>query len=340
MWWNKLIETMHHKKINERSSDEHVDTNEVRERKALKSYRQMEEVTYEDYRKFLEKHDYVIIEDVKVPLPKKHDIKKFAPQNFTLESTTVWSFPDRGDWATHVGDYRGNWSPYIPRNLILRYTQKGDLVLDQMAGSGTTLVECKLLQRRGIGVDINPDAVMVMRNRLDFKYKPLDEDYEEPEIKTYIGDARNLNLIEDESVDLIATHPPYAGIISYSKQRVEGDLSNVRSVAEFVEEMRRVAEESYRVLKPGKHCAILIGDTRKHKHFVPIAARVLQAFLDVGFILREDIIKMQWKMKSTREKWRGKYDFLLITHEHLYVFRKPERGESLTKFKESMKWSF
>ncbi|MGQ9788131.1 MAG: DNA methyltransferase [Candidatus Hadarchaeaceae archaeon] len=305
--------------------------------KVIKGHRTMEEITHEDYRKFLEKHDHVLIENVKVSLPKKHEILKFAPENFVPESTTVWSFPDRGDWATHLGNYRGNWSPYIPRNLILRYTKKGDLVLDQMAGSGTTLVECKLLQRRGIGVDINHDAVMVMRNRLDFKYKPL-EDYEEPEIRTYVGDARNLNLIRDENIDLIATHPPYASIIPYSNQRVEGDLSSVRDITEFAEEMRKVAEESYRVLKPGKHCAILMGDTRKHKHFVPITSRLLQSFLDVGFILREDIIKMQWKMKSTREKWRGKYDFLLIAHEHLYVFRKPETGERLSQFKESMKW--
>ncbi len=44
-------------------------------------------------------------------------------------------------------------------------------------------------------------------------------------------------------------------------------------------------------------------------------------------------------MKSTREKWRGsKYDFYLIVHEHLYVFRKPEKEENVTKFKESMKF--
>jgi hypothetical protein len=83
----------------------------------------------------------------------------------------------------------------------------------------------------------------------------------------------------------------------------------------------------------------LVGDTRRHKHFVPITPRVLQSFLDAGFILREDIIKMQWKMKSTREKWRGnKYDFLLIAHEHLYVFRKPDKDEKIGQFKESIKW--
>jgi hypothetical protein len=43
----------------------------------------------------------------------------------------------------------------------------------------------------------------------------------------------------------------------------------------------------------------------------------LQSFLKVGFLLRGDIIKQRWKMKSTREKWRGKrYGFLLIAHEH------------------------
>ena len=91
-----------------------------------------------------------------------------------------------------------------------------------MVGSGTTSVECKLLQRNVIAVDINPDAIMVTHDRLNFIYNPLDEEFKEPEIKTYVGDARNLNLLQAESIDLVATHPPYASIIPYSKKRVEG----------------------------------------------------------------------------------------------------------------------
>ncbi len=298
----------------------------------------MREITRTDYKQFLQSHSEVEIGETKIKLLNNWNIHNFAPTTFIPETTTVWSFPDRGDWATHVGNYRGNWSPYIPRNLILRYTAPGELVLDQMAGSGTTLVECKLLGRRAVGVDINPDAVMVARNRLDFSYAPLDADYGAPEIKTYVGDARSLDLIESESIDLIATHPPYASIIPYSHDR-KGDLSSVHNIAEFAEEMRKVAEECMRVLKPGKHCAVLMGDTRRSKHFVPITPRVLMSFLEAGFILREDIIKLQWKMKSTREKWFGKkYDFYLIGHEHLYIFRKPDAGEKVTRFRESMKW--
>lgn len=294
----------------------------------------MREIKEEDYLEFIRTNDVVVIEDVEIPLTKsRYEIRKFEPKDFRLETTTVWSFPNRGDWATHKGDYRGNWSPYIPRNLILRYTIENDVVLDQMVGSGTTLVECKLLNRRGIGVDININAIMLTRDRLNFEYKY------NPEIRTYVGDARKLNLIDDESVDLIATHPPYANIIRFSKTNIEGDLSNIKDVDEYIEEMHKVAKECYRVLKAGKHCCILIGDTRKKKHLVPISTRVLEVFLSVGFILKEDIIKLQWKMKGTRERWYGRgYDFLLLVHEHLYVFRKPEKGERLSSFRYSIRW--
>ena len=56
-------------------------------------------------------------------------------------------------------------------------------------------------------------------------------------------------------------------------------------------------------------------------------------------VVREDIIKVQHKMKSTRETWRGsKYELCLLAHEHLYVFRKPAIGEKMSEFKNSVKW--
>ena len=210
-----------------------------------------------------------------------------------------------------------------------------------MAGSGTTLVECKLLGRNAIGVDVNPNCVMLMRDRLNFEYNPVDPSYpRDLQVKTYIGDARNLDKIEDETIDLIATHPPYANIIPYSKSKVEGDLSNVYSIDEYVEEMGKAAEESYRVLKGGRYRAILVGDTRRAKHHVPIAFRVMQTFLEIGFILKEDIIKHQWRCKAT-QFWLKKlieHNFLLLMYEHPFVFRKPNGNENLLKYKSSAKW--
>jgi SAM-dependent methyltransferase len=277
----------------------------------------------------------VTIDGVAVSLEPKKPTSWGPPEEYSPERYTLWSFPDRGEWATHRGNYRGNWSPYIPRNLLLKYTQPGEMVLDPMVGSGTTLVECKLLGRNGIGLDVNPDAALVAAARLDFELpKDLANDARQ---QVHVGDARDLSPLADASVDLVATHPPYANIIKFTHRDTDRDLSHL-SYPDFLSAMRTAAQECYRVLKPGKYAAILVGDTRKHKHYVPVSLGVLSSFLEAGFLLKEDIIKAQHKMKGTREGWRGEYDFYLLAHEHLYVLRKPDLEEDVRRFEWSGKW--
>jgi len=328
-------------------------------RKVSEKYINMKQIREKDHKEFIKTHKEITIGKTKIKIGQPKKIKEYQPKDFELETNNVWSFPKRGTWATHRGDFRGNWPPQMARNLIIRYSKFGETVLDQMCGSGTTLIECKLLGRNAIGVDITPDFIMLTRDRLNFNYTPLDPNYPNVTVKTYVGDARNLNLVEDETIHLIATHPPYASIISYNKKKkIPGDLSAIHSINKYIEGMREIAKESYRVLKPGRFCTILVGDTRRRRHHVPIAFRVMQAFLDAGFILREDIMKYQWKTKTTREKWggltkvadecwvdidkkarKGYYmDFYLLYHEHLFIFRKPEKNEDIRPYKESMKW--
>lgn len=244
-------------------------------------------------------------------------IAKWEPEDFELEMTTHWSFPKRGDWATHDAKWRGNWSPYIPRNILLRYSQEGDLVLDQFAGGGTTLVEAKLLSRNIIGVDVNDTALARCREKVNFEHEAANG-----KVYLYKGDARHLDFIQTQSIDLICTHPPYADIIRYSED-IEDDLSHLK-VTDFLKEMQSVAVESYRVLKKGKFCAILMGDTRQKGHMVPMSFEVMRIFENAGFRLKEIIIKEQHNCKATGY-WKTnsvKYNFLLIAHEYLFVFRK------------------
>ena len=247
----------------------------------------------------------------------KKKIKLWEPEDFELEMTTHWSFPQRGRWATHDAKWRGNWSPYIPRNVLLRYSQEGDLVLDQFAGGGTTLVEAKLLNRNIIGVDVNEDALARCREKVDFRHEGADGD-----VRICKGDARNLDFLPDDSVDLICTHPPYANIIQYSEDIPE-DLS-LLSVKDFLKEMEPVAAECHRVLKKDKFCAILMGDTRVRGHMVPMSFDVMRIFENTGFRLKELIIKEQHNCKATGY-WKTnsvKYNFLLIAHEYLFIFHK------------------
>lgn len=267
-------------------------------------------------------------------------IRSFKPKNFKEETTTLWSFPQRGNWATHSGQYRGNWSPYIPRNVIIKYSKPGDLVLDYFCGAGTTAVECKLLGRRCIALDINEKAIELAKRNVDFQIpaKQLNMLHTDGEIEIFepelsVGDARDLSFLPDNSVDLICAHPPYANAIHYTVGK-EGDLSYC-NVDEFLKEMMKVAKESFRVLKPGRQCAILIGDIRRNKHVIPLGFKLIGVFLDAGFKLRELVIKRQHNCKTTGFWYERslKHNFLLLAHEYLPIFEKTQGSDTVSESK-------
>lgn len=242
----------------------------------------------------------------------------WEPASFQPETTTVWSFPERGAWATHDGAYRGNWSPQIPRNVMLRYTAPGDLVLDPFIGGGTTAVEATLLGRRIVAGDLNLAAVTRTRTHLERLKR------HGPEAGTgtlLYQDARSL-AVADGAVQLVLLHPPYADAIRYSRDTA-GDLSPI-AAGPFLDELRRVAAESQRVLASGGHCALLMGDLLHRGHVVPLGFAAIQAFRQAGLALEELVIKRQHHT-SMAARWApvgAQRGFLLLAHEYLAVFRR------------------
>lgn len=233
-------------------------------------------------------------------------------EKYELMKTTIWSFPDRGAWSTHKGDYRGNWSPHVPRNLILKYTKPDDLVFDGFLGSGTTAIEAKLLGRNFIGVDINKNALEITRSRIKF------ESSFETNIQLTVGTSENLSFIKDNSVDFICTHPPYADIIKYS-DNIDGDLSLLDYTC-FLSRMENVASEYKRILKQNSLCCFMIGDIRKRGKIIPLGFLTMQKFIESGFILKEIIIKEQHNCQSTNNWINKNNSFYLIAHEYIFVF--------------------
>ena len=239
----------------------------------------------------------------------------YNPKEFKLERTTIWSFKERGKWATHKGDYRGNCPPQVPRNLILKYTEEKDIVLDPFCGSGTSMIECKLLNRKGIGIDINIDVLKLARSRLNFKYQTI---YEPRLLR---ADSTNLQkIIPNEKIDFIFAHPPYANIIKYSED-IEEDLSRL-NLQEFLNQISLFSKECFRVLKKDKICSILIEKKKKNKNVIPLGFYVMNIFIQTGFTLKEIIIKEQHNCKMTGY-WKNKnMDFYLLAHEYVFVLKK------------------
>jgi DNA modification methylase len=199
-----------------------------------------------------------------------------------------------------------------------------------MVGGGTTLIEARLLNRNAIGYDINQIAVKTTSERINFDIKSAAKQVAK------LGNAQKLPE-KDNTVDLIVTHPPYANIVKYSDGKNPDDLSSISSIPKFLDALDIAIKEMCRVLKPGRYCAILIGDTRKGQHYIPLSHFVLQRCLQTGFALKEEVIKTQHN--TTRgPRWTASakhYKFYLIMHEHLFIFRKPVEGEDLSRIRYS-----
>jgi DNA modification methylase len=262
----------------------------------------------------------------------KLDVRTWKPIHEIRPDSTMWEFPRRGDWAVHSPDYEGNWSPYIPRELLLQYSKKNDLVIDPFVGGGTTLIECALLGRRAIGVDVSPHAISHANQRLGelrtAAEKSLDRPFDSSilnHIRVEPGDARDLSFVDDESVDLICTHPPYGPAIRYTES-VNDDLSRIEDPMKFRHEFKKVVAEFSRVLKNGKRCAFLIGDYRRQKKIVPLGWMLFSDMIDAKvFEPEEVIVKKQFQDSSTEFYW-GKKELLRyrIAHEYLFIFRKTD----------------
>ena len=204
------------------------------------------------------------------------------------------------------------------RNLILRYSKPWDYLLDPMIWGGITAIEAKLLNRNLLCYDINPEAIELTESYLDFEI----ENKAKIKVKHFDATKKNKKL-KKESIDFVLMHPPYVDIIKYSDW-IKGDLSQIHDLDKFCDEIEKVAKESFRVLKKWWYCAVLMWDTRREKMYQPLAFKTMERFLKVGFALKEDIIKVQHNCKATWfwVKKSKDYNFLLIMHEHLFIFKK------------------
>lgn len=174
---------------------------------------------------------------------------------------TVWDFQYRDDYAGDK-DFHGNCSPQIVEQCIWRLTEEGDLVVDPMAGSGTSLDVCKRFNRKCIGFDINPP-----KHRLDIIQ----------------NDSRKIPL-ENNSVDMIFIHPPYWNLTHFTKAEENlPDLSRARDLDEFLDMLEQVFKECHRTLKPEKFMCILLGDLIRDGKFIPICRKTANMAEKIGF---------------------------------------------------------
>jgi DNA modification methylase len=240
---------------------------------------------------------------------------------------SLWILNRRDNSGSHNGNYWGNFIPQIPNQLLRRYTKQGEWVLDPFLGSGTTLIECKRLGRNGIGVELNSEVV---KTALDNVSKEENEFGVQTEIIN--GDSTELDFKKElerrniKSVQFIIMHPPYWDIIKFSSS--SRDLSNARSIDEFLNLFGKVVENTYEILDEGRYLAVVIGDKYSKGEWIPLGFYVMNEVLKRGYILKSIIVKNFEETRGKRNQrslWRYRAlvgGFYVFKHEYIFLFRK------------------
>lgn len=155
---------------------------------------------------------------------------------------------------------------------------------------------------------------------------------------TYIGKAQEMSHIETESIDLIVTSPPYPMIEMWDEVMGKQnpmitsalyDNDGNKAFELMHQELDKVWQESYRVLKEGGIACINIGDaTRTIKDNFSLYtnhARIIKSCLEIGFTNLPNII---WrKQTNAPNKFMGSGmlpagAYVTLEHEWILIFRK------------------
>jgi len=176
------------------------------------------------------------------------DLKNWKESDINTDS--LWIIKERDKSGKHKNIYHGNFIPQIPNQLIRRYTNENDIILEPFMGSGTTLFECEQLNRKYIGFDINPDMLEYVNNSMS------DGNYKE---NFYINNCNSLDTLEVDknieiankrfnknSVQFILMHPPYMDIVKFTDN--QNDLSQIDNINEFVKKFKIICENSIKYL--------------------------------------------------------------------------------------------
>jgi len=219
------------------------------------------------------------------------------------------------------------------KRLIEIYTRKGDVVLDPFMGSGSTMIAAKELDRRGIGLDVNPKYVRLAKRRLS-QQKLLGEHVPESEIHC-LDAARLLEVVDSGSVDLVITSPPYWNIhqrrrtADYKESRpysqLESDLGNIEDYEQFMDSLKPIFSKVHGALRRGKRCVVVVMDIRVGSNFIPFHIDVVQKLEEVGFVLEDIVIWDRRKEYSNLRPLGFPYVFIVNkVHEYILIFRRSQ----------------
>ena len=256
-----------------------------------------------------------------------------------------------GRYLELSGTHPAKMLPAIAARAVATYSAPGDLVVDPMAGIGSTLVEAVHLGRDAIGVEYEPAWAELARANLAHARAQGATGVGE----VVCGDARHLPAVLDPAavglVGLVLTSPPYGGSlhgrvtarpgtgIAKSHNRYSTDPANLAHVGltGLLDAMGTILAGCARVLRPGGYVAMTVRPYWTRGRLIDLPGFLVGVGESAGLVLYERNVALLAGLRGDRLVPRTSFFALeqvrkarargvprqVIAHEDLLVFRAP-----------------
>jgi len=298
--------------------------------------------------------------DRRAPHPD-NELNELPGEEWLYFTKSVWSTAYPSELGHALRKRHGaNKPPRLMARLIEFFTRSGELVLDPFAGVGGTLLGAAIARgpRRAIGIELAPawarvyddvvrDAV-AQRDGLGPVLADLGPNdpggprsFDPSGLELRVGDAlRLLPAIPAESVDFVATDPPYnvqlpktmaGGRLAerHANRRTDyamvtddpADLANAPSYEAFLDGIGVALGQLHRVLRTDRYATVIVRDAYQNGRYMFTAADIAARASAAGLVVKGDLI---WYQAGTRLRPYGYPKAFVpnIAHQHILVLRK------------------
>lgn len=280
----------------------------------------------------------------KQPRKPRRRCNELDGKRWLQNSISVWD-----DIRKTADENRLKHPALFPSMLVQRLIEsflppEGQVILDPMAGSGSTLVTAERLGKQGVGLELSPEYVALAKSRL----AELAESAGASRSSDGAGDgplsvihqaaaSDLLDYVAPESVDLCITSPPYWNILNQRRTadlkeirhygNLEGDLGTLDDYEEFLDAVTGVLARVLISLKSGAYCCVVVMDLRKKKHFFPLHSDLAGRLAEIGYVYDDLIV---WNRQSEYNNLRplGYPSVFRINkvHEFILLMQKPREA--------------
>jgi DNA modification methylase len=232
----------------------------------------------------------------------------------------------------------------LAEEFIRFFTKRGQIVLDPMAGTGSTLIASLRAGRHSIGVELNPHYAEVARRLVAEEKAVLGEAARHLLAEVTTGDAARLAEFGLPVADYVLTSPPYwdmlhaPGAQTQRRRRSDpkldvvysshpADLGNIRDYDAFLDRLVAIYAGLRPALRPSAYLTVIVKNVKKGGRIYPLAWDLARRLSDV-FTLKDEKIWCQDNVRLAPYGLGNAWVSNTVHHYCLQFRREPEgRGD-------------